>query len=408
MNIAEEAGSRLPIRQEGSLELSIVMPCLNEAETLERCIRSAQSFLAKHAVNGEVVVGDNGSTDGSQEIARKCGARVVAVPVKGYGAALSHAIRCSSGKYVIMGDSDDSYDFSALMPFIEKLRRGDDLVMGNRFLGGISPGAMPWKNRWLGNPVLTAIGRRLFHAPVGDFHCGIRGFARSSFDKMDLRTLGMEFASEMVIKASLLGMRVSEVPTTLKKDGRSRPPHLRPWRDGWRHLRMMLLFSPRWLFLIPGLALFSAGLLLGARIWWGPLQIGEMRFEVSSLAFATAGVLIGFQSISFAVLSKVFAIHEGLLPPDPRLSRLLRYVTFETGLVVGGLLFLAGFCGGVRGVLSWRDTGFGQLNPYLSLRIALPSSMALTLGFQVMMNSFFLSVLGMRLQNARSADANPD
>ena len=262
-----------------SVELTIVMPCLNEAETLEKCIVKARSFLERSGISGEVVIGDNGSTDGSIGIARRCGARVVDIPIRGYGAALNGAIIASRGKYCVMGDSDDSYDFSNLDLFVKELRAGADLVMGNRFLGGIEPGAMPWKNRYIGNPVLSGVGRFLFRAPAKDFHCGLRAFSRDAFLRMDLRTTGMEFASEMVIKATLMGMKIVEVPTTLSPDGRSRPPHLRPYRDGWRHLRFMLLFSPDWLFLYPGLVLMFAGLLLGAKLLASPVYINGVAFK---------------------------------------------------------------------------------------------------------------------------------
>ena len=296
------------------------MPCLNEAETLETCIRKARDFLERHGVRGEIVIGDNGSTDGSQEIARRCGARVVDVKVRGYGAALYHATLAARGKYVIMGDSDDSYDFSDLMPLLKELRAGRDLVMGNRFPGGIKPGAMPWKNRYLGNPILSGLGRLFFKCPVRDFHCGLRGYSAEAFRRMDLQTTGMEFASEMVIKATLLGMDVAEAPTTLSPDGRSRPPHLRPWRDGWRHLRFMLLYSPRWLFLYPGLLLMLLGLGVGAWLLPQPRQVGGTVLDVHTLLYAAAAVLLGFQTCMFAVLARAFAASRKLLPERPLLT----------------------------------------------------------------------------------------
>jgi glycosyltransferase involved in cell wall biosynthesis len=278
-----------------NIELSIVMPCLNEAETLGTCIEKARAFLSRNGIEGEIIVGDNGSSDGSQAIAMNAGARVISVPVRGYGASLFFACRAARGKYIVMGDSDDSYDFSCLDPFLSKLREGYDLVMGNRFTGEIKPGAMPWKNRYLGNPVLSGIGKAMFRAPLGDFHCGIRGFSKAAFEMMDLRTTGMEFASEMVIKATLFKLRTTEVPTTLSPDGRSRPPHLRPWKDGWRHLRFMLLFCPNWLFLYPGLLLMASSLAAGARLLAGPAYIGTVRFDVDSLIYLAFFSVIGFR-----------------------------------------------------------------------------------------------------------------
>jgi glycosyltransferase involved in cell wall biosynthesis len=379
-------------------EITIIMPCLNESRTLATCITKARGWLAAARVKGEIVVGDNGSTDGSQQIAREAGARVVDVPLRGYGAALYYASLNARGRYLVMGDSDDSYDFSDLSPFIEKLREGYDLVMGNRFAGGIKAGAMPWKNRYIGNPILTGIGRVFFHSPARDFHCGLRGFSKKAFRRLDLRTTGMEYASEMVIKATLLGMRITEVPTTLSPDGRDRPPHLRPWRDGWRHLRFMLLYSPRWLFLVPGLLLLAAG---GAALAWllpGPRRFLGVVLDVHTLVYAAAGMLIGFQAIAFAAFSKVFAIAEGLLPPDPALDRIFKYVTLETGLLLGLLLVLGGFAGTFASVFYWRSQSFGPLDPARVLRAVIPSALAIALGSQVVFSSFFMSVLGLRIR----------
>ncbi|MCS7079565.1 MAG: glycosyltransferase family 2 protein [Chloracidobacterium sp.] len=381
-----------------SIELTIVMPCLNEAETLATCIRKAQGFLERYGVAGEIVVGDNGSTDGSQAIAERLGARVVHIPTRGYGAALYGATLTARGRYVIMGDSDDSYDFSNLMPFLEKLRAGYDLVMGNRFKGGIQPGAMPWKNRYIGNPVLTGIGRLLFRCPVGDFHCGLRGYSLEAFKKMDLRTTGMEFASEMVIKATLMGMRIAEVPTTLAPDGRSRPPHLRPWRDGWRHLRFMLLYSPRWLFLYPGLALMLLGLAVGVWLLPGPQRVAGVVFDVHTLLYAALAVLIGFQCVTFALLAKVFAVNEGLLPEDPRLTQLFKYITLEIGLILGGLLTVGGLVGSVTAVASWNEVAYGPLDAGRTLRLVIPSVLCLMLGCETILASLFLSILGLRIR----------
>ena len=378
------------------VEVSIIMPCLNEAETLASCIRKAQDYLQRSGVNGEVVIGDNGSTDGSQEIARNLGARVVDVPVRGYGAALLGATTAARGRYCIMGDSDDSYDFENLDGFVQRLRSGDDLVMGNRFKGGIRKGAMPWKHRYIGTPVLSAIGRNFFHAMVGDFNCGLRGFSKSAFERMDLRTTGMEFASEMVVKAALLRMKVSEVPTTLSPDGRTRPPHLRSWRDGWRHLRFLLMYSPRWLFLYPGILMFLAGLVVALVLLPGPVVIHGIGFDVHTLLYAFTATLLGFQFVAFAVFTKVFAITEGLLPPDPRLARLFRWVKLETGLVVGGLLVAFGLGGSIFAVSNWAGQSFGALDPDRMLRIVMPAVFAVALGVQIICSSFFLSILGLR------------
>lgn len=383
-------------KQPEEIELSIIMPCLNEARTIGTCIKKAKDFLEKYGISGEIVIGDNGSTDGSQEIARNLGARVVDVPVRGYGAALLGAISAARGKYIIMGDSDDSYDFTDLMPFLEKLREGYDLVMGNRFAGGIKPGAMPFLNRYLGNPVLSGLGRLFFKTGVSDFHCGIRGFIKEAVQKMDLQTTGMEFASEMVVKASLMKMRVTEVPTTLSPDGRGRPPHLRRWRDGWRHLRFMLLYSPRWLFLYPGLFLMGIGLIICAFLWGGPKKIGNTEFDVHTLLYGALAVILGYQTVLFAVFTKVFAIAEGLLPPDERLTRLFKYVKLETGLTVGTIMTIFGTAGSIYALWRWRQTGFGPLNPSEMLRMVIPSMLALVIGIQTIFSSFFLSVLGMK------------
>lgn len=385
-----------PAGDNSPIELSIVMPCLNEAETLETCIRKAHASLEKNGVVGEVVIADNGSTDGSQEIAKKLGARVVNVDVKGYGAALRGGITAARGKFIVMGDADDSYDFSSLEPFIEKLREGYDLVMGNRFKGGIKPGAMPPLHRYLGNPVLTGIGRLFFHSPAGDFHCGLRGFSKAAFEKMDLQTTGMEFASEMVVTSTLLKLKIAEVPTTLAPDGRSRPPHLRSWRDGWRHLRFMLMYSPRWLFLYPGLAFMLLGLGVGVWLLPGPQAINGVTFDVHTMLYASGLVFIGFQAVLFAMFTKVFTITEGLLPEDPRLNRAFKFITLEVGLIAGALIFLAGVAGTGVAVADWRGANFGDLRPSHELRIIIPSTLALALGCQTMLASFFLSVLGLK------------
>lgn len=387
-----------------ALELSIVMPCLNEAETLEVCVRKALDFLDRHNIDGEVVIADNGSTDGSQEIATRAGARVVPVADKGYGNALMGGIAAARGRYVIMGDADDSYDFTALMPFVEKLREGYDLVMGNRFRGGIAEGAMPPLHRYLGNPVLTGFGRLFFRSPSGDFHCGLRGFSKAAYERLNLQTTGMEFASEMVVKATLQGQRIAEVPTTLSPDGRSRAPHLRSWRDGWRHLRFMLLYSPRWLFLYPGLALMAAGAALGLWLLPAARTLGSVTFDVHTMLYAAALVLVGYQAVLFAVFTKVFAMTEGLLPEDGRMMRLFKHITLETGLAAGLLLLLAGIAGTAAAIWRWRGAEFGDLDPARMLRLIIPSVTALALGCQTIFGSFFLSVLGLRRKSVKLSD----
>lgn len=377
------------------------MPCLDEAETIGVCIRKAGHFLQTQGVAGEVLVADNGSTDGSSEIAAGLGARVIRVTERGYGSALHAGITSARGRFIVMGDADDSYDFAHLERFLAALRGGADLVMGNRFQGGIRPGAMPPLHRFLGNPVLSGIGRLFFGAPVGDFHCGLRGFSRTAIERMDLQTTGMEFASEMVLKASVLGMRIEEVPATLAPAGRTRPPHLRPWRDGWRHLRFMLLYSPRWLFLYPGLALMLAGCLVGGWLLPGPRRVGGVTLDVHTLIYAAGAVLVGFQAVWFAGLAKVFAVTTGLLPTDERLNRWFRFITLETGLAVGALLVLAGAGGSVYAVWLWGQLEFGPLEPVRVLRTIIPSMLALALGSQVVLGSFFLSLLGLRRRGAK-------
>jgi len=377
------------------MELTVVLPCLNEAETLAVCIRKAKASIEGLGIDGEVVIADNGSTDGSQDIARAEGARVVDVPIRGYGAALTAGIADAKGEFVIMGDADDSYDLSNLGPFVEALRGGADLVMGNRFAGGIEPGAMPALHRYLGNPVLTAIGRILFRSPVKDFHCGLRGFRREAILELDLRTTGMEFASEMVVKATLNKLDIVEVPTTLSPDGRSRAPHLRTWRDGWRHLRFLLLYSPRWLFLYPGMVLFLVGLVLGGVLLTGPIQIGEHALDVSALVYAMAAVLIGFQAMLFAAFSRAFVANEGLMPPSPGMQKAFKVLNLERGLIIGLLLLIVGVALAIYGFIHWGSSDFGALDARDAIRLAVPAATLSVLGFQTIMGSFFLSVLGL-------------
>jgi len=379
-----------------SLAISIVMPCLNEAETLAVCIRKASAAITASGVSGEVIIADNGSTDGSLQIAATEGARIVNVPIRGYGAALFAGFEAAHGKYILMADADDSYDFSHLPRFLAALDAGADLVVGNRFQGGIKPGAMPFLHRYLGNPVLSYLGRLLFRIPVGDFHCGIRAFRKDAFLRMNLRTTGMEFASEMIVKSSLLGLKITEVPTTLSPDGRSRAPHLRTWRDGWRHLRFLLLYSPRWLFLYPGLAATLIGFLV--TIWLLPAEraIGSVHFDVDTLTCAIGLMLIGVHISVFAVSAKVFGMREGFLPDDPKFQRLFLYFQLESGLLLGIFFLLAGFIAMAYAVVVWRQASFGNLSPTHMLRLVLPAAASLMLGVEIVFSSFFLSLLGMR------------
>ena len=380
---------------EKPIELTIVIPCLNEAETLKVCIDKAMKYLNDNNISGEVVIGDNGSTDGSQDIARNCGARVVDIPRKGYGSALMGAIQAAQGKYVIMGDSDDSYDFSNLNAYVEKLRDGYDLVMGNRFKGGIAKGAMPFLHYYLGNPVLSFIGKLFFGGGINDFHCGLRGFRQDIVTLLNLQTTGMEFASEMVVKAQINKLKIIEVPTTLSPDGRSRPPHLRTWRDGWRHLRFLLLYSPKWLFLIPGLTLMLIGLILFILIQQGPVQLMNIHFDTNTLLYAGAFVVIGFQAVNFAVFTRIYAIQQGFLPKNSTLDKLYNFITLEAGLVIGVLITLAGLGGSVYSLYLWDQQDFGQLNYSSILRVVIPSVFAIMIGLQTIFSSFFLSFLGL-------------
>ncbi|MGQ0679658.1 MAG: glycosyltransferase family 2 protein [Actinomycetota bacterium] len=372
------------------------MPCLNEAATIAKCISKAQRAMRELGVAGEVVIADNGSTDGSCEIAADLGARVVPVAERGYGSALMGGIAAARGRFVVMGDSDDSYNFSEIGGYLARLREGCQLVMGNRFLGGIAPGAMPRLHRYLGTPVLTAVQRLFFNSAVGDVNCGMRGFDREAIIRLDLRSTGMEFASEMIVKATLHGLRTDEVPATLSPDGRGRPPHLSSWRDGWRHLRFMMLYSPRWLFFYPGVLLMCAGLATSAWLIPRTRVIGSVGFDVQSLLVASVMIVVGFQSAMFAVLTKVFAISEGLLPPDERFERRFRLVNLEIGLVLGLILLLAGIAGSVFAFMQWEDRSFGALNNRETFRVVIPSLTAVILGFQTIFSSLFLGILRLR------------
>lgn len=376
------------------MELTIIMPCLNEAETLAICIAKAQKSLSENSIDGEIIIADNGSTDGSQKIASDLGARVVDVEVKGYGAAIQGGIAAANGTYVIMGDADDSYDFSNLMPYVEKLRDGYDLVMGNRFRGGIADGAMPPLHRYLGNPVLTGIGRMFFKSDCRDFHCGLRGFRKQAALDMQLKCTGMEFASELVVKAHLHKMKITEVPTTLAKDGRSRPPHLRSWHDGWRHLRFLLLFSPRWLFLYPGFILMLVSGLLGLPLFFSDMTIGAATFSVQSLLFLSVFFVTGYQAILFALIARSYACLEGFLPESEDIKKFIACFSLERGLMFGLSLFLSGFILFFYLTYRWvMVSNFGF--PFGGLRFAMLSTSLILIGLQTVSASFLLSLITM-------------
>lgn len=386
-------------------ELTILMPCLNEAETLAICIRKAKNYLERSGVNGEVLISDNGSTDGSQLIAERLGARVVHVPRKGYGAALIAGIDAAKGRYIIMGDSDDSYDFSKLDGFVERLRAGADLVMGNRFRGGIADGAMPPLHRYLGNPVLSALGRMFYRTPVGDFHCGLRGFNRESILSLKLDTPGMEFASEMVIKASICDLRIEEVPTTLSVDGRSRPPHLRSWRDGWRHLKLLLVYAPHWLFYYPGLALFAVGILLFAALFSGPVTMGNVTFDIAALILASALILTGHQMACFYGVARLFAVRFKLLPSSPQFERIASWASIDKACQIGGILIFTGIISAAASITYWGMAGWGDLDPSVIARPALLSVISLSLGVQVITTGFLWALMSQKISEPSDAKA---
>jgi glycosyltransferase involved in cell wall biosynthesis len=378
---------------EGGIELSIVMPCLNEARTVGRCVDLALQSLKSMGVPGEVVVADNGSTDGSQEIAVRHGARVIAVQRRGYGSALQAGIAAAHGKYIVMGDADDSYDFGRLEPFVEKLRGGHDLVMGNRFQGGIQPGAMPWLHRYIGNPVLSGILNLFFHSPIRDAHCGLRAFRKDAYDRLGLTTTGMEFASEMVVKACLQRQKIAEVPTILRPDGRDRPPHLRSFRDGWRHLRFMLLHCPLWLYLIPALFLLGGGAALMAWLTPGPRALGGVVLDVHTMLFGALAVLLGYQIFWYWACARLFGYAHGMLPAQTWSKRFTEYFSLERGLVMGLLLLACGFALNIWLASQWYGSYLGPREVPTTLRLALWGITTMVLGAQTIFSSFLLSML---------------
>lgn len=375
------------------IELSIVMPCLNEEQTVVTCIGKAMDFLHKHHISGEIIIADNGSTDRSTEIAEKAGAKVVPIAVKGYGSALRGGIGKATGKYIMMGDADDSYDFSRLELFVEKLREGYDLVMGNRFKGGVLPGAMPPLHRYIGNPVLSFIGRVFFRTGIGDFHCGLRGFSQEAYRQMNPQSDGMEFASEIVIKASLLGLRVAEVPTVLHPDGRNRKPHLRSWHDGWRHLKLLLMYCPRWLFLYPGFLLLTVSIIVSFLLIPRAQVLGKIQFDIHTLYYMGIGSTLGIILLQFYLFCRIYGDRSGYYPLRNTHRKIIRFLTIERSLLIGGVLLLGGIGGTVYALYQWQQTHFGNLNPEYIFRIILPSGFAMINGILIILGSFFIRIL---------------
>jgi glycosyltransferase involved in cell wall biosynthesis len=388
-------------------DLTILMPCLNEAETLLACIKNAKSWISTSNLTVEILVSDNGSSDGSIAIATAEGARVINVVERGYGSALYHGIHAAGGKWIIMADSDDSYDFSKLDLFIAELEQGADFVIGNRFLGGIEEGAMPWKNRYIGNPVLSLIGRSLFGLGVRDFHCGLRAITKSAFEKLDLRSSGMEFASEMVIRAALENMRIAEVPVKLRKDGRSTGPHLRPWRDGWRHLRFMLLYSPNWLFLAPSTILLTVACLIYLVLLTGPVSLFDVVFDVHTLFYAQAGIVLGFLGISTGLLSKLFAAREGLIKDDELFVAAKSSRGLEYGSILGALMMIVGFALGISALQAWQMIGFGELGYGELMRTISLSTLLILLGGVTVLSSLMVGFLTIPLRRD-AIDVSPE
>lgn len=387
------------------MELTVLMPCLNEAETIAICINKAMGFLKENNVDGEVLISDNGSTDGSIEIAESLGARVVHAKTRGYGAALIAGCEAAYGKYVIMGDADDSYDFEHLMPFVNKLREGYDLVMGNRFKGGIEKDAMPWSHRYIGNPVLSFIGRLFFGSKIGDFHCGLRGYNRESIMKLGLQTTGMEYASEMVVMSELAGYRICEVPTTLKKDGRSRAPHLRSFRDGWRHLKFLFMYSPKWLFLYPGVILVIFGFIGGLLLSVGQVAIGNVVFSIHTLLYCMMSIILGINIIYFYTFTKLYAEKSHFIPHDSSVDAFVRFGE-DVGILIGFILFVIGLVISVLALTIWKRTDYGGLEPERLMRFVLPASTMIEVGIETVFASFLMGILRIKWKDGRKDNAD--
>ncbi len=379
-----------------NVELSIVIPCLNEADSLPYSLQKATSFIKENNISGEVILADNGSTDNSVEIATQYNCIVITENEKGYGSVIMAGIRAARGKYIIMGDADDSYDFSAIMPFLELLRNGSDLVIGNRFKGGIQKDAMPFLHRYIGNPVLSFTGRLFFKIPIGDFHCGMRGVTKDGFERLSLKTTGMEFASEMIVKAALLKMRITETPVVLYTDKRKSGSHLRTWRDGWRHLRFLLLYSPQWLFLVPGILLFLIGVIGSSFLVAGPLHLFGIRLDVHTLMYTSGFILMGFQLLSFYVFTRMYTLTYGLLPQQGRFMKFISFFSLERSILAGGVLILAGIYLNIKSFLYWKHAGFGDINPVKVLRWVIPSVTLVLLGAQIVLSGFYLSILAIK------------
>lgn len=377
-------------------KLTVLIPCLNEADTIAACISKAKKYFQVSGISGEILVADNGSVDGSASISRQHGARVITIAEKGYGSALMGGINAAKGEYIIIGDADDSYDFSQLQSFVDALESGYDLVMGNRFKGGIMPGAMPWLHRYLGNPVLSGLGRLLFCNQVSDFHSGMRGFRRDAISALKLQTTGMEFASEMVVKASLQGLKITEVPVILYPDGRSRPPHLRTWVDGWRHLRFLLLYSPRWLFLYPGIFLIISGLFISIWLLPGPRQIGKLTFDINTLMYFSFLVIVGLQAVIFALFTQIYSYTAGFLPTNQKIIKLLSIASLEKGMILGFSLMVLGLASSLGALVYWGTHDFGPIEPTISMRLVIPGTVLFTCGFQIIFSSFFLGFMVMK------------
>lgn len=378
-----------------NIELTILMPCLNEAETLETCIEKAKRFLTDNNVNGEVLIADNGSSDGSQEIAQNCGARVVDIQEKGYGAALIGGCNAAYGKYVIMGDADDSYDFLNLEPFVDKLREGYDLVMGNRFRGGIEKGAMPPLHKYLGNPVLSFLGRLFYPSAIKDFHCGLRGYNKNAIQELNLITTGMEYASEMVVKATLHKLKIYEVPTTLSKDGRTRPPHLRSWRDGWRHLKFLLMHSPNWLFLYPSMFCIAVGAIFSITLMFGPIVIDNISFDIHTMLYTVALIIVGINILQLFMFTKIYAMKTKFIPESKSIVNLEKW-TMERGVSVGALFFIIGIIASIVALITWKNNSFGALEPTEMMRLTLPALGFILVGVQIIFGSFFIGILNIK------------